>query len=245
MDKVVRIKNGNELEEYLKRNMGLLSQSTMAVHGLSTSLLVDTGESIINNGLKLHGWGGISSTCEILYDENSTDYQDLINYTYKVVDDFGKTFSCNVIVAIPSVLETSDGKKYFLGDISTADMGNSTNEYRKGNNPSKDLPIDTFIDQIKCIPKEFIVGYVICDSNKEAIFRPNKNYIGVLDESKRKKFADDFISEIKYNEIFIGEINPNKIETYEVYMDVYKRFSKNTLYLNQLIDECKKNNKRY
>lgn len=245
MEKFVDINNGKELEEYLKNNMGLLPNSTLAVHGMKSSPIVKTGESILKDGLLVKGWGGIASTCEIKYDENGTDYQDLIDYSYQVVTEGNVELTCNVIVAFPKILTATDNKSYFLGDIDDTFKGVSRRGFVKGNDPSSDLPISEYVANIRQIPKEFILGYIITDTKNNSLFRPNENYIGLCSESERRQVADHFIAEIENQGIHIFDINQDKVSEYESYVEIYEKFGKNSIYLNQLIKECKNDIKNY
>ena len=183
----------NSLESFLNILCKLNDTYSIGVHGVTgEGDYIKKGYSIIMEGLKNNGWGGLLSNVTMLgqlknFDDNT--FATLLNYFYSL--DMNERF-VNIVVAVPEVIEDSSGKKFFLGHY------NPTRGYSKGVDEAGDsLPLNVLIENISLLPKEFILGFYCGKFNsKKFEFIPNPNFIDYKDEEYKSKFYDLIISEI-------------------------------------------------
>ena len=168
--------------------------STIGLHGISTSGDgADKYKSIENSGLKNNTAYGIVGTVEFInLPENPTKFNisDITQYRYGVD---GNQISYTVIIAIPEVLELSDGQVVYLGRFLKYHMFGKDDE----------RAIYVPINWIKNIPSEFIVGaYTKNLKTHKTSFTLNKNYLGLKENKQQQAFATNFYTnffELTYN----------------------------------------------
>ena len=88
--------------------------------------------------------------------------------------------SCKIIIALPEIIETSNGQKHYMGKY-----------------PAK---FDTFghkksiggpYDHMEIIPVEFIVGCILLENNNPKKISINPKYIGLKDKKEKQLFYDN------------------------------------------------------
>ncbi len=175
---------GEELQKHLESI--IIPESSIGVHGISTSndgIIIY--RKIISNGLEIHhSYAGIVSTvCFINPQENpdTFDIKDITGYCYGIDKN---NMLCNVIIAIPEIMELPDGRSIYLGKFLKYNNGYGKNDQRAFSVP---------INMIEKVPSQFIVGLYIRELNKyEGNFILNNNYIGLQTRENQQEFASKF-----------------------------------------------------
>lgn len=226
-----------DLEKF-KNILGLLvsPDTSVGVHGISKECTKELFDEIMMNGLNVNGWGGVLSTCVMFgpCDEmQDYDFDRLLNYVYSV-DNNGNC--ANVIVGIPSSFKDKDNNQYF-GGIFKAQV--KTDFYAKGRDEyGANLPINNYIEQLKKIPSEFIVGVLFYNSNdKQLYFYINKNYIDYKGPTFKKEFFE------KNKDMLLGN-NVLNLDDIDHYFEIAKRFNIDEGLFVEQLRKIKKDSKR-
>ena len=186
----------NMIEELIKVLDSIDGSYSVGVHGVTgmqnmpvDGSSIEVAKKITESGLETKGWGGIlSNTCMFGQKKNFTtkEYRKIIDYYY--TNDSNSQFA-NILVAVPESFQDREGKQYFLGHF------NPTTQFAKGLDEAGDsLPLNKIVDEDKCLPKEFIVGYYYGTFNtSEITFVPNPDFIGF----RSKEEQDAFFEQLK------------------------------------------------
>lgn len=139
-----------------------------------------------------------------------------------------------MIYAIPQVLESSDGKKYFVGNYPT--------DAKKYDKRVDSMPIDEYFARKRVIPKEFLVGALVSNWGHESEiikgalvdYKPeslslNSQYYGSKEDSDKKQFTDKLLEEMKSMEIEL-----KTVEETEHHRQLMEMLNLNTYYVDQL-----------
>ena len=228
-----------EVDKYLEHLKEVLPVSSVGVHGFSCSSEDEIDEkinSISDKGLNIseNARGGVYYNCQMFgyYPFNTIDKKQVIcemqKYKYNV--DNQNNF-VNVIIAIPTTMTSSSGKKYFLGKL---EPNFRTGWYQKDNANATQIPINEFIEERANIPSEFIYGFYVGkneDSGNET-FKINSNYIGLKSKEDQATFFEQIKNKLlgEYR-MLATDVTEDEIQTYK---DFYQKFGKTATYYNQL-----------
>ena len=149
------------------------SDYSIGIHGISGENPLEKAKQILENGIKINGWGGILSTAQmhsVLSLLSPEERKSIKEYRYSF-DSNGNW--ANIIVAVPETIKIIDDT-YFLGHYN-----NCSHSFQKGDDKSGAyLPVTKYTAAIGMVPKEFIVGIAYGNLNSGAInFIPNSEFI--------------------------------------------------------------------
>lgn len=166
------MKNIVDLEKYL--NSYVLSESCIGVHGLSKSdNFYLTAQKILNEGLNIRNEGGLNTCCTML--NKCTDLNRIFGYNYaKDKNDL----ACTILIAIPETMDDINGDTYYIGPFDDIYIGGNEDRIKY----VLKHPFNAYINILKKVPKEFIVGAYIkeYETGKFKQFIINTNYIGLM-----------------------------------------------------------------
>ena len=209
-------------------NNSFIEDSTIGIHGVNFETFTELPKllsSIFSKGLINKGTGGVVSNCEIL---GTTEYYDthrLLNYAFYNRDGI----VANLYVNIPYVIE-HDNKKYFIGPFL------KHNEYQKYNESINSIWLNEYVDDVRLLPAEFIVGAsVYNEKNEHNVYYENPNFITRLSDKKKEEFISKLINDCKDKRIITIDEN-NIDESYQSVLsmiELYKEFQLDDYYVQR------------
>jgi len=219
-----KLVNNNTLLEEL--NNSFIKDSSVAIHGLnfnSYDELPGLIASVFNKGLINKGKGGVVSNCEILGTTEYYDSERLISYAY-----YNRNGTVvNIYVDIPFVIE-HDNKLYFIGPFL------KHNEYQKYDKSINSIWVNQYVDENRLLPTEFIVGASVYNEKvNQTIYYENGNFMGRLNEEKKKEFINELLEASQSKRIIV--IDENNIEgSYQEVLnmiELYREFKLDDYYV--------------
>ncbi len=205
-----------------------IKDSTIGIHGVnfeSFDELPKLISSIFGKGLINKGRGGVVSNCEIL---GTTDYYDqnrLVNYAFYNKDGI----VVNLYVNIPYVIKHNN-TLYFIGPFLKA------NEYQKYNQSINSIWLNEYVDDVRLLPREFIVGASVYNEKlDQTMYYENPNFLTKLDDNKKDEFISKLVNECKDKSIItIDENNvDNSYKDVMMGIDLCKEFKLDDYYFQR------------
>lgn len=185
-------------EEYVEFISNLDPDYFIGIHGVSgEGNYLEKIPSILEQGLKTNGGGGILSNVQIfnkVKDLTEEDFRQMSRYSYSTDKDDNIV---NLVFAFPETYTTEDGREFYLGSFKRI-PGYAKDHEEAG----ADNPLNKIVDKIGYIPKEFIVGYYTKKWGAEDVdFKTNpgfypyvegwdKYFEGLLDENHVMDLAE-------------------------------------------------------
>ena len=225
----MKLVNKERLLEELDNSF--IKDSTIGIHGVnfeSFDELPKIISSIFDKGLINKGPGGVVSNCEIL---GTTDYYDqhrLVDYAFYNKDGI----VVNLYVNIPYVIEHNN-TLYFIGPFIKA------NQYQKYNQSINSIWLNQYVDDIRLLPSEFIVGASVYNAeNDHDVYYENPNFLTRLDDKKKEEFISKLIEDCKDKRIItIDENNINgSYNDVLSAIELYKEFKLDDYYIQRAKD---------
>jgi len=165
-------------EDFVEYISNLDPNYSIGIHGVTgAGNHLEKIPSILSQGLRLKGWGGILSNVAMfgqIKDLTERDYKELYDYTYGA-DNEGNII--NIFFAFPETYTTEEGREFYLGNFP------KVSGYAKGQAEAGDHnPLNKISEMQEVIPKEFILGYSVMKMETDNFsFYKNPNFYPYLD----------------------------------------------------------------
>ena len=225
----MKLVNKERLLEEL--NGSFIEDSTIGIHGVnfeSFSELPKLISSIFDKGLINKGKGGVVSNCEILGTTEYYDQHRLVNYAFYNKEGI----VVNLYINIPYVIK-HDNMLYFIGPFIKA------NEYQKYNQSINSIWLNQYVDDVRLLPTEFIVGAsVYNEENGHDVYYENPNFITRLSDKKKEEFISKLINDCKDKRIITIDEN-NITSSYNDVLsaiELYNEFKLDDYYVQRAKD---------
>ena len=168
-----------DLEKFLYNN--ILEDATLIIHGLSKSKdFYFVAKKILKEGISIRGEGGLNYCCTILENCKLNDLSRVYNYRYAKDEN---NLACTILIAIPRIIKDLEDNIYYIGPFEDLYVGRNDNRIKH----VLRHPFNAYINQLRNIPKEFIVGAYIKDyySEKFKEFIVNPSYINLMTKKEQ------------------------------------------------------------
>lgn len=179
---------GEGITEYIKK---YLSNDAITIYSIRDSISTskeDTASNILKNGISLTDnilFKNILSPKGLVRNIKSLE-ETITNKTYYSDKDI-----CNVVISTPQIINL-DGRKYFIGYPKDNVSGYTTAEHQR----NYDCFLTDYLEKVKKIFNNMIVGYYYEDKTGKKYFKSNDNHYSKLKDTDKNEFFTELLNRV-------------------------------------------------
>lgn len=225
--------------DYIKNNLKDHAITIYSIKDDDNCNKIEKAKSILKDGLNIDGNSDLK---QILSPKGLVNNIKSLPEIIKNKTFYHDRDICNIIISTPQTIQTSNDE-YYIGYPKNNVSGYTTASHQT----NYDCFLTDYLENIKCIFNNMVLGYYYEDSNKDSCFVFNENHYSLMDNKDKDLFFTELLEKID-NKI---SSNTNKKEILNYMKDTItnNKCDFNSKYLTALeyleYKDCKFSNKSY